>query len=151
MVCWRLLKALRHDAPGIADTVKRLKVKPTGEAVACVLKTQHTAHGGKMSITRVLTGQSATARPSSRRKRSRPRRGVFRLVGHNTEKRSTAAAGETVALGKLEHAKTGDTLTAGKQAHPALPAVTPHGAVLAIAISAKERKDDVKLGQRSTS
>src|SRR5882762_180442 len=53
----RLLKALRHDAPGVADTVKRLKVKPTGEAVACVLKTQHTAHGGKMSITRILTGQ----------------------------------------------------------------------------------------------
>src|SRR5947199_7970002 len=50
----RLLKALRHDAPGIADTIKRLKVKPTGEAVACVLKTQHTAHGGKMSIARVL-------------------------------------------------------------------------------------------------
>src|SRR5258705_284447 len=53
----RLLKALRHDAPGIADTVKRLKVKPTGEAVACVLKTLHTAHGGKMSITRILAGQ----------------------------------------------------------------------------------------------
>src|SRR6202022_4668355 len=35
----RLLKALRHDAPGIADTIKRLKVKPTGEAVARVLKT----------------------------------------------------------------------------------------------------------------
>jgi elongation factor G len=72
---------------------------------------------------------------------------VFRLVGHNTEKRATAAAGETVALGKLEHAKTGDTLTAGKQAHAALPTVVPHEPVLAIAISAKERKDDVKLGQ----
>jgi elongation factor G len=144
----RLLKALRHDAPGIADTVRRLKVKPAGEAVACVLKTQHTAHGGKMSITRVLTGQvgdgTTFITPEAEAGRVA---GVFRLVGHNTEKRSTAAAGETVALGKLEHAKTGDTLTAGKQAHPALPTVTPHEPVLAIAISAKERKDDVKLGQ----
>src|SRR5437016_9479233 len=54
----RLMKALRHEAPGIADTVKRLGVKPTGDAVACVLKTVHTAHGGKMSITRVLVGQA---------------------------------------------------------------------------------------------
>ena len=144
----RLLKALRHDAPGIADTIKRLKVKPTGEAVACVLKTQHTAHGGKMSITRVLTGQvgdgTTFITPETEAGRVS---GVFRLVGHNTEKRGTAAAGETVALGKLEHAKTGDTLTAGRQAHPALPTVAPHEPVLAIAISAKERKDDVKLGQ----
>src|SRR6202035_3483630 len=108
----RLLKALRHDAPGIADTIKRLKVKPAGEAVACVLKTQHTAHGGKMSITRVLTGQvgdgTTFITPETEAGRVA---GVFRLVGHNTEKRTTAAAGETVALGKLEHARTGDTLT----------------------------------------
>src|SRR5947208_6511404 len=54
----RLMKALRHEAPGIGETVKRLEVKPTGDAVACVLKTLHTAHGGKMSITRVLAGQA---------------------------------------------------------------------------------------------
>jgi elongation factor G len=52
-----------------------------------------------------------------------------------------------VALGKLEHAKTGDTLSAGKQAHPELLKVEPHPAVLSISVSAKERKDDVKLGQ----
>ena len=54
----RLTKALRHEAPGVADTVKRLGVAPTGDAVACVLKTLHTAHGGKMSIARVLAGQA---------------------------------------------------------------------------------------------
>src|SRR3954447_531015 len=30
----RLMKALRHEAPGVADTVKRLAVKPTGDALA---------------------------------------------------------------------------------------------------------------------
>jgi len=73
--------------------------------------------------------------------------GVFKLLGQTTEKRAPAQAGETVALGKLEHANTGDTLTAGKQAHAPLANVGPYAPVLAIAVVAKERKDDVKLGQ----
>src|SRR4029079_16894012 len=46
----RLLKALRHEAPGVAETSKRLGVGGGNDAVAVVLKTLHTAHGGKMSI-----------------------------------------------------------------------------------------------------
>src|SRR5882757_7912459 len=42
----RLMKALRHEAPGIADTVERLGVK-AGSPVAYVLKTVNTSHGGK--------------------------------------------------------------------------------------------------------
>ena len=53
----RLMKALRHEAPGIAATAKRLGVKANGDAVAYVLKTFHTAHGGKLSVARVLAGQ----------------------------------------------------------------------------------------------
>jgi elongation factor G len=144
----RLMKALRHEAPGVADTVKRLGLTPTGDAVACVLKTLHTAHGGKMSITRVLTGQAGDnttfITPDGEAGRVS---GVSRLLGQNTEKRGAAAAGETVAFGKLDHAKTGDTMTAGKQAHKSIAQVTPYPPVLAIAIAAKERKDDVKLGQ----
>ena len=52
------LGAPKPTVRDIADTVKRLGVTPTGDAVACVLKTVHTAHGGKMSITRVLVGQA---------------------------------------------------------------------------------------------
>src|SRR5215218_5144708 len=52
----RLLKALRHEVPGIATTAQRLGVKAGSDAVAQVLKTLHTAHGGKMSIARVLSG-----------------------------------------------------------------------------------------------
>jgi len=144
----RLMKALRHEAPGVADTVKRLGVAPMGDAVACVLKTLHTAHGGKMSIARVLTGQAGDnttfITPDTEAGRVS---GTFKLLGQNTEKRGAATAGETVAFGKLDHAKTGDTLTAGKQAHKPLAQVTPYPPVLAIAIAAKERKDDVKLGQ----
>jgi elongation factor G len=143
----RLMKALRHEAPGIADTVKRLKLK-ADHPVAYVLKTVNTAHGGKMSVARVLSGKIGDGvtliGPDGEAGRVAA---TFNLLGQHSEKRGPAEAGETVALGKLDHAKTGNTLTAGAQAHPAIADVTPHAPVLAIAVAAKERKDDVKLGQ----
>jgi elongation factor G len=147
----RLLKALRHESPGIAETVKRLGVKSGPEAVAYVLKTQNTAHGGKMSIARLLAGQAGdgTTLVAGGDEAGRVA-GVFKLVGQTSEKRGPATLGETVAFAKLDKAKTGDTLTAGKQAHPPVAKVEAYRPVLAIAISAKERKDDVKLGQALT-
>ena len=144
----RLLKALRHESPGIEDTAKRLAVKPGGDAVAYVLKTLSSAHGGKMSVARVLSGQAAdgTTFQSPEREAGRVA-GVFKLVGQNTEKRGPAVLGETVAFAKLDYAKTGDTLSTGKQAHAPVAKVEAYAPVLAIAILAKERKDDVKLGQ----
>jgi len=144
----RLMKALRHESPGIADTAKRLGVKPGNETFAYVMKTLHTAHGGKMSIVRILNGQvnDGTTFVTPEREAGRVA-GVFKLLGQSNEKRGAAQAGETVALGKLDHANTGDSLTAGKQAHPPLVTVAPYPPVLASAVAAKERKDDVKLGQ----
>ena len=144
----RLLKALRHESPGIVETAKRLDVKTNGDAVAYVLKTLNTTHGGKMSIARVLAGQAGdgTTLLSGDDEAGRIA-GVFKLVGQTTEKRGPAALGETVGFAKLDKAKTGDTLTAGKQAHPPVAKIEAYPPVLAIAISAKERKDDVKLGQ----
>jgi elongation factor G len=145
----RLMKALRHESPGIAETAKRLGVKAAaGDAVAYVLKTLNTAHGGKLSIARVLAGQigDGTTLLAGDDEAGRVA-GVFKLVGQTTEKRGPATVGETVGFAKLDKAKTGETLTAGKQAHAALAEVEAYPPVLAIAISAKERKDDVKLGQ----
>ena len=144
----RLMKALRHESPGIVETAKRLGVKAGSDAVAYVLKTLNTAHGGKMSVARVISGQAGdgTTLLSGDDEAGRVA-GVFKLVCQSTEKRGPATVGETVAFAKLDKAKTGDTLSAGKQAHAALAKVEPYPPVLAIAISAKERKDDVKLGQ----
>ena len=145
----RLLKALRHKSPGIAETAKRLGIKSGYDAVGYVLKTQNTAHGGKMSIVRMLAGQAGdgTTFLSGDSDEAGRVAGVFKLVGQTSEKRGPATLGEAVAFAKLDKAKTGDTLTAGKQAHPAIAKIEPYPPVLAIAISAKERKDDVKLGQ----
>jgi elongation factor G len=113
-----------------------------------VLKTLHTGHGGKMSVVRVLDAQVGDGTTFVTPERDAGRvAGVFKITGHSTEKRSPAQAGETVALGKLDHAATGDTLTAGKQAHAPVVTLEPCPPVLAVAVTAKERKDDVKLGQ----
>jgi len=142
----RLLKALRHESQGITATAQRLGIKGN-DPVAYVFKTFHTTHGGKMSVARVLSGQIGDGTTLSSPDAEAGRvSGVLKLVGQVSEKRGPAAAGETVAFGKLDSAKTGETLSAGKQVHPAVAQVAPYAPVLAIAISAKDRKDDVKLG-----
>jgi elongation factor G len=143
----RLLKALRHESPAVNETAQRLGVKAGSESIALVLKTFHTTHGGKMSIVRLLAGQAGdgTTLTTSGGNAGRVS-GVFKLMGQHFEKRGQANVGETVALGKLESAKTGDTLSSGKQPAAALAQVKLYPAVLAIAVHAKERKDDVKLG-----
>jgi elongation factor G len=144
----RLLKALRHETPGIGETANRLGLKAGNDALAYVMKTLHTTHGGKMSVVRVINGQvnDGTIFVTPERDAGRVA-GIFKLLGQSSEKRGPARAGETVTLGKLEHANTGDTLTGGKQAHAPLVSVRPYPPVLAVAVAAKERKDDVKLGQ----
>jgi elongation factor G len=147
----RLLKALRHEAPGAAETAQRLGVKAGADAVALVLKTFHTTHGGKMSVARLLAGQAGDGTTLTTPAGDAGRvSGVFKLMGQHFEKRGQAASGETVAFGKLDAAKTGDTLSSGKQPHAALVEIKPSPPVLAIAVQAKERKDDVKLGPAFT-
>ncbi len=147
----RLLKALRHEAPGVAETARRLGVKAGYDAAALVLKTFHTPHGGKMSVVRLLTGEAGDGTTFSTPTTEVGRiSGVFAAMGPNFTKRGPAKAGDTVAFGKLDGAKTGDTLSSGRQARGAMATVKPYPPVLAIAVQAKERKDDVKLGAAFT-
>jgi len=144
----RLMKALRHEAPGVADTAKRLGVPSQKEALAYVLKTVHLQHGGKLSLVRVLAGRledGATLHSSSGE--TGRVSGVSALGCGNDNKRAAAEAGDTVALGKLDAIKTGDTVSGGKTAPQALLQVEPLPPVLAMAVAAADRKDDVKLGQ----
>jgi elongation factor G len=122
---------------------------PAGkDALSYVFKTLHLQHGGKLSLTRVLSGhlddgatlQSASGEASR----------ISGILGVNCahdSKRASAEAGDTVALGKLDSVKTGDTLSSGKATPAALVKIEPTPAVLAMALSASDRKDDVKLGQ----
>jgi elongation factor G len=149
----RLMKALRHEAPGVAETAARLganadKNKADKNALACVIKTTHLQHGGKLSLARVLVGKlddGATVQSSGGG--SGRVSGILAANGASDSKRPTAEAGEVVALGKLDAVKTGDTLSTAKTAPASLIEVIPAAPVLAIALAAPDRKDDVKLGQ----
>jgi elongation factor G len=142
----RLLKAIRHEAPSIDETRARLKVPPGSDALVQVMKTVHTPHGGKLSIVRVLSGTVGDGAelmgpggPTGRVS------GVFRLLGQQTTKREAAQAGETVGLGKLDGAKTGMTLGAGRSPPTQLVALAAANPVIGTAVASSERKDDVKL------
>lgn len=144
----RLMKALRHEAPGISETAQRMGVADSEEALAYVFKTMHLQHGGKLSLARVLTGRfddAATVHASSGE--TGKISGILAATGAQETKRASACAGEVVALGKLEAVKTGDTLTTARIAPPSLVSIAPSAPVLARALAARDRKDDVKLGQ----
>ena len=144
----RLMKALRHEAPGVAETAGRLEVPATRDALGYVFKTVHLQHGGKLSLTRLLAGHlddGATLHSSSGQ--SGRVSGVFATGAGQDGKRAAAEAGDTVALGKLDTVKTGDTVSSGKTTPAALVKVEPLPPVLAMSIAAIDRKDDVKLGQ----
>ena len=144
----RLMKALRHEAPGIAETAKRFGVTETKEALGYVFKTLHLQHGGKLSLTRVLSGHlddGATLHAASGE--AARVSGILAATGAYESKRAAAEAGDTVALGKLDVVKTGDTIATGKTAPQALVKIDPCPPVLALSIAALDRKDDVKLGQ----
>ncbi|MEA2943655.1 MAG: elongation factor, partial [Bradyrhizobium sp.] len=146
----RLMKALRHEAPDVTETARRLGAPAAAgkDALAYVFKTVHLQHGGKLSLARVLSGRlddgatvqssgGATGRVS----------GITGVNGAHDTKRPHAEAGEMIALGKLDTIKTGETLSTGKTAPSALVEIAPSPPVLAMALSASDRKDDVKLGQ----
>jgi elongation factor G len=144
----RLMKALRHEAPGVTETAARLGVSSSKEALGYVFKTVHLQHGGKLSLTRLLAGHlddGATLQSSSGE--SARISGITAVTCAHDTKRASAEAGDTVALGKLDTVKTGDTLSGGKTTPAALVHVEPLPPVLALALSAADRKDDVKLGQ----
>lgn len=142
----RLLKAIRHDAPDIEATRKRLGAPDGAATLVQVIKTIHTPHGGKLSVSRILSGQVVdgselwlaggdTAKVS----------GIYRMLGKDQSKLTIAKAGDTVALGKLDEVKTGQTLSSVKGGIKPLIELEPPQPVFAFALRPKERKDEVKM------
>ena len=150
----RLLKALRHEVPGVAETARRLGIDGGGldksRGAAYVFKTMHTAHGGKLSLARTLAGtftDGGTVHGGHGEERIG---GLFSMLGSETRRRTSAAAGDTVAFGRLEHVKTGDTVYAEKgQTAGVAPPVRPEP-VCGTAIVLKDRSDEVKLSTALT-
>ena len=140
----RLLKALRHEAPFVDVTAERLGVADDASC-AYVMKTFHTAHGGKLSLARILAGKFADGASVFGGESEERIAGVFSLLGQEPVKRDAAQAGDTVAFGRLESVKTGDTLATEKGASVRIEPSEISEPVFGLAIEAKEKKDEVKL------
>jgi elongation factor G len=140
----RLLKALRHEAPFVDRTAKRLKLE-NAKSAAHVIKTMYSPHGGKMSVVRVLAGEFGEGTIVHGPRAEERAAAAFSLQGQDARKRGVAKAGEAVALGRLEKALSGDTLSVDKAGSTQVAAPVPPQPVYGVAIGVKDRKDEVKL------
>ncbi len=136
---FRLLKALRHEVPSADAAAARVGADGATGTLAQVLKTYHTQHGGKLSIARVWAGELKDGMTLNGQRVS----GIFRMMGHDQEKVSTAKPGEVIGLGRMEEVVTGETLSdSGADALPTAEILAP---VYSQAIAAVRRDDEVKL------
>jgi elongation factor G len=140
----RLLKALRHEAPFVEETAKRLGLG-AAKSAAFLMKTYHTSHAGKLSLARVLAGQFADGLPVHSVAGEEKISGVYQVTGADIKKRGPGLAGETIAFGRLESLPTGATVTAEKDGPISIQAPQPPKPVYGLAIAAAERKDEIKL------
>ncbi len=135
----RVLKALRHEAPGPDMTAMRLGIEGA-EATAQVFKTVHAGHTGKLSLARIFNGPLKDGASIGDGRIS----GVMRILGQKQDKLAAATPGEVVALGRLDTVTTGDRISlTGVTRDDGWPeTVSP---LFSMAIHAKNRSDEVKL------
>ncbi len=143
----RLLKALRHEAPGLSRLRDRLGLAGDGPALAHAIKTIHTAHGGKLSFARVLRGSFADGAMVRSAKGEDRLAGLSRLMGLAGSKQGKVEEGDCIAFGRLDHVATGDTFGESKAGAPApaLAGIAPPQPAHCIALNVKDRKDEVRL------
>ncbi len=150
----RLLKALRHEAPGVADDAGAARaLRTSGPPLARVLRTIHTSHGGKLSLARVLRGAFVDGQSVLSRGWRGSRSPASRACSAATpSKRSEAREGRRAGLRasracrdrRHAHARRARADRAdARESHA--PAPEP---VHAVALAVKDRKDEMRLAAR---
>jgi elongation factor G len=135
----RLMKALRHDAPGSDAAAERLGAKG---GCAFVFKVSHGGAMGRLALARVFGGALSEGAELKTEGGEMIRVGtLFALQGEKTAKLAKAAPGDIVAIAKAEGVAPGEWLGAGGKApDTGLPASN-----YTLAIATRDRKDDVRL------
>ncbi|HEX8643479.1 MAG TPA: elongation factor G [Allosphingosinicella sp.] len=138
----RLLKALRHDAPGPDAAARRLGAE---DGCAYVFKISNAGSMGRLAFARVFGGTLKEGTELKNAAGEVVRIGtLFTVQGDRTVKAAQAERGDVVAIAKAEGVGPGDWLSAGKSAPPRLEVDLP-AANYVLAIATKDRKDDVRL------
>jgi elongation factor G len=138
----RLLKALRHETPPADRAAERLGV----EAGAYVLKAAYAGQSGKLAYARVFGNPLADGAefvlPDGERCRAG---GLSAVQGAAFKKIAQAAVGEVCAIGKVEAAHAGQILSTTGRPQAVRAAASPRRPLFAVALSARNHKDDVRL------
>ena len=143
----RLLKLLRHETPGPEAVAERLGIE--GGSALHVFKIANGGAMGRLALGRVIgSGRDAGIHEGDELSiAGEPARtgSLFFVQGDKTAKQGAAAAGDLVAVAKVDSAKSGMLLPGkGARCNPApLVEYPPRNA--ALAITTRDRKDDVKL------
>lgn len=138
---FRLMKALRHETPEPAATLKRLGSEARRDPLVQVFKSYHMPHTGKLSLARIWRGKVKDGMSFGDHRLG----GLFRMMGHAQTKIAEAEAGEVVALGRLDEVRAGQVLTSNGAVDGLLPWPEPIAPVYAMAVSSERRADEVKL------
>ncbi len=141
-----LLDALLREAPEPEVTAERRGITINDTPLAQVLKTYCTPQGGKLSLVRVWSGKLTDGMNLNGVRIG----GLYRLMGQQQTNLTAATAGSIVALGRLEGVKTGDALSANGQGKDALMKAEAIAPVYALALTAENRNDEVKLSAALT-
>jgi elongation factor G len=137
----RLLKALRHEAPGPDSTAARLGVD---SPALYAFKIYHGGSVGRLALSRAIGGAVHENSDFTSSNGEHGRLGaLFAVQGDKTTKISDAANGDIVAVAKADAVKSGDWLGAGKLPSPVETELPSRNC--ALAIEPADRKDDVKL------
>ncbi|MBP6363428.1 MAG: elongation factor G, partial [Novosphingobium sp.] len=139
----RLLKLLRHEAPAPDAAAQRLGLREGG--ALHVFKIANGGAMGRLALGRVLgaplgEGDELVVGDAAERTGS-----VFFVQGEKTAKQATARPGDVVAVAKVDSARSGVMLGRKEAALGATPAPVYPPRNAAIAITTRDRKDDVKL------
>jgi elongation factor G len=138
----RLLKILRHEAPGPRQTAERLGIPLNGGLAASVVRTIYQAHTGKLSLLRLWQGELKEGQSLGGERPS----GLYHLRGGEVEKIGQALAGDMIGVGRCEALKPGDLVGEAKREagqHAAWPEAPQP--VYALAVQPLNRQDEVKL------
>ncbi|HJS41721.1 MAG TPA: elongation factor G, partial [Sphingomicrobium sp.] len=141
--CWgvrRLLKALRHEAPGPESTARRLSVS---DPSLYAFKVSHSGSVGRMALARVLGGEIAEGSDLKSRDDTVRLGALFSVQGDKTTKVAKARNGDIVAVGKADELKAGQWLSKGTLPPDIEVEMPSRNARLAV--QPADRKDDVRL------
>ena len=138
-----LLDALVREAPEPQVTAERRGVDLSQDkTLVQILKTYYCPQGGKLSLARLWRGTLEDGASLGGDRMG----GLYRLMGNQQQTLSAVTVGSVVAIARLEHAKTGDTLSTADTAET-LPTADSLPPVYSLAIAPQKRSDEVKLSK----